>query len=111
MSNCGLQPAWEHGARRIVVLEAPHPLPEKGFGVLKPLARALSAALIRLCHLEVELFSQRCSVVLLEPQLDLHGHSFNDFSKTALLMEGGKSWTEGFLQSSEGELLRSFSRR
>ncbi len=110
MSNCGLQPAYEHGARRIVVIEAPHILPDKGFGVLKPLARALSVSLMRLCYLEVELFSQRCLVVLLEPIVDLHRYSFNDFSKTETLMETGKSWTEDFLRSPEGELLRSFSR-
>ena len=37
MSNCGLQAAWDHGARRMVVIEAPHVPPDKGFGVFRPL--------------------------------------------------------------------------
>ena len=53
MSYCGLEPAWDRGARCIVVIEAPHPPPEKGVGIFKPLGRALQLALIRLCHLEV----------------------------------------------------------
>ena len=50
MSYCGLGSAWDRGARRILVIEAPHPPPEKGDGILKP---ALQLALVRLCHLEV----------------------------------------------------------
>ena len=111
MSNCGLEPAWDQGARRIVVIEIPHPPPARGIGILKPLARALHVSLVRLCHLEVGWFSQRCSVVALEPAMNLEGHDFNDFSKSAILMETGRAWTEEFLQSAGGELLRSFSRR
>lgn len=110
MSYCGLGPAWDYGARRIVVIEAPHPPPEKGVGIFKPLGRALQIALIRLCHLEVESFSQRCQVVYLHPDLPLKGHTFDDFSGTPLLIEGGKAWTEAYLNSDEGELLKSFSR-
>lgn len=109
MSYCGLEPAWDHGARRMVVIEAPHPPPDRGIGVLKPLGRALQVALLRLCHLEVAWFSQRCPVVILDPELPLEGHTFNDFSKTPLLMQRGKAWTDDFIQSNEGELLRSFS--
>ena len=43
MSNCGLEPAWDQGARRIVVIEIPHPPPGRGIGVLKPMARALTS--------------------------------------------------------------------
>ena len=111
MSNCGLEPAWDQGARRIVVIEIPHPPPARGIGILKPLARALHVSLVRLCHLEVGWFSQRCPVVALEPAMNLEGHDFNDFSKSAILMETGRAWTEEFLQSEGGELLRSFSRR
>ena len=111
MSNCGLEPSWDQGARRIVVIEIPHPLLGQGIGILKPLARALHVSLVRLCHLEVRWFSQRCPVVALEPAMNLEGHDFNDFSKSAVLMESGRAWTEEFLQSNEGELLRSFSRR
>ncbi len=94
----------------MVVIEAPHPPPDRGIGVLKPLSRALQLALVRLCHLEVASFSQRCPVVALDPEVSLEGHTFNDFSKTSRLIDEGKAWTENFLQSKEGELLRSFSR-
>lgn len=110
MSYCGLGPAWDHGARRIVVIEAPHPPPERGVGIFKPLGRALQVALVRLCHLEIESFSQRCPVVALNPKVQLEGHAFDDFSKTSRLIEEGKAWTEAYLDSDEGELLRSFSR-
>ena len=109
-SNCGLEPAWDQGARRMVVIEIPHPAPRQGVGVLKPLARALHASLVRLCHLEVRWYSELCPVVALEPALNLDGLEFNDFSKSADLMKTGKAWTEEFLQSDSGELLRSFSR-
>jgi len=111
MNYCGLEPAWDQGARRMVVIEAPHPPPERGIGILKPLSRALQVALVRLCHLEVECFSQRCPVVALDPEMPLEGHTFNDFSRTPLLIEEGKAWTEAFLRSNEGQLLRSFSRK
>ena len=110
MSYCGLGPAWDHGARRMVVIEAPHPPPERGVGIFKPLGRALQVALVWLCHLEVESLSQRCPVVALHPEVPLKGHTFDDFSKTPLLIEGGKAWTESYLQSNQGELLRSFTR-
>ena len=110
MSYCGLGPAWDHGARRIVVIEAPHPPPERGVGIFKPLSRALQLALVRLCHLEVESLSQRCQVVALHPELPLEGHTFDDFSKTPLLIEEGKAWTEAYLNSDEGELLKGFAR-
>ena len=110
MSNCGLEAAWDQGARRIVVIEIPHPPPGQGIGVLKPMARAIHASLVRLCHLEVRWYSQRCPVVALEPALNIERHEYNDFSKSAILMETGKAWTEKFLQSDSGELLRSFSR-
>ena len=110
MSNCGLEPAWDQGARRMVVIEIPHPPPAQGIGVLKPMARAIHASLVRMCHLEIRWYSQRCPVVRLEPALDLGRHDFNDFSKSAVLMEMGRVWTEEFLQSNGGELLRSFSR-
>ncbi len=77
---------------------------------MKPLVRALSVSLLRLCHLEVELFSQKCSVVLLEPEVTMQTLSFNDFSRSEVLMELGKAWTDDLLQSDRGELLRSFSR-
>ena len=109
-SSCGLGPAWDHGARRIVVIEAPHAPPERGVGILKPLARALQVALMRLCHMEVESYSQRCPVVALHPEVPLEGHTFDDFSKSPSLIGGGKSWTEAFLQGNQGELLRSFAR-
>ena len=73
------------------------------------LARALSVSFIRLCHLEVEWFSQLCPVVALDPKVPLRGHRFNDFPKTAYLMERGKSWTEDYIKSSQGDLLRSFA--
>ena len=111
MSNCGLQPAWDRGARRIVVIEAPHAPVERGFGVLKPLARALTATLTRLCHLEVEFFSQRGAVALLEPQVPLERHRFNDLSKAEILIDAGKAWTELFLESADGALLRGFVER
>ena len=111
INNCGLEPSWDHGARRMVVIEIPHPPPGQGIGVLKPMARAIHESLVRLCHLEVRWYSQRCPVVALEPALNLKGHEFDDFSKSAGLMETGKAWTEEFLQSKGGELLRSFSRR
>ena len=111
MTNCGLEPAWDQGARRIVVIEIPHPPPDKGIGILKPLARALHVSLVRLCHLELGWFSQRCQVVALEPAMSLEGHDFNDFSQSSFLMETGRAWTEEFLQSDGGELLRSFSER
>ena len=110
MSNCGLKPAWDHGARRMVVIETPHMLPDRGFGVLKPLTRALSATITRLCHLEVELFSEQCQVVLIEPEVSIESLSFNDFSHTLDLMERGKAWTRSLLESEKGELLRSFAR-
>lgn len=110
MSNCGLKPAWDHGARRMVVIESPHILPDRGFGVMKPLVRALSVSLLRLCHLEIELFSQKCSVVVLEPEVSMQTLAFNDFSRSEVLMEMGKAWTDDLLQSDRGELLRSFSK-
>ena len=110
MSYCGLGPAWDHDARRMVVIEAPHPPPERGFGIFKPLGRALQVALVRMCHLEEESFSLRCPVVALHPEVPLKSHTFDDFSKTPLLIEEGKAWTEAYLQSDQGELLRSFSR-
>ncbi|MEE8158473.1 MAG: patatin-like phospholipase family protein [Dehalococcoidia bacterium] len=110
MSNCGLKPAWDHGARRMVVIETPHILPDRGYGVLKPLVHALSVSLRSLCHLEVELFSQKCSVVVLEPEVSMQTLAFNDFSRSEVLMEMGKAWTNNLLQSDQGELLRSFSK-
>ena len=35
MSNCGLETAWNHG-RRMVVIETPHVPPDKALGILKP---------------------------------------------------------------------------
>ena len=110
MSNCGLDPAWDQGARRMVVIEIPHPPPGRGIGVLKPMARVIHASLFRLCHLEVRWYSQHSPVVALEPDLNLERHDFNDFSKSTVLMEAGRTWTEAFLGSDQGELLRSFSR-
>ena len=110
MSNCGLETAWNHGARRMVVIETPHVPPDKAIGILKPLSRALQISMIRLCHLEVDWFSQRCPVVALEPEVSVEGFTFDDFSKTPDLMKEGKAWTETFLQSDRGRLLRSFSK-
>ena len=111
MSNCGLEAAWNQGARRLVVIAAPLASPDRGVGVLKPLGRALQVALDRLCQLEVAWFSHRCPVVVLDPVVPLEGHTFNDFSKTPFLLERGKTWTEDFLRSDQGMLLRSFSRQ
>ncbi len=111
MSNCGLEAAWNQGARRMVVIETPLPPPGGGVGVLKPLGRALQVALDRLCQLEVAWFSQRCPVVVLDPVVPLEGHTFNDFSKTPFLLEKGRTWTEAFLRSEQGFLLKSFSRQ
>ena len=110
MSNCGLETAWDHGARRMVVIETPHVPPDKAIGILKPLSRALQVSMMRLCHLQVEWFSQRCPVVALEPEVPLEGFTFDDFSRTPDLMERGRAWTENFMQSDRGQLLRSFSR-
>ena len=110
MSNCGLETAWNHGARRMVVIETPHVPPDKAFGILKPLSRALQVSMMRLCHLEVDWFSQRCPVVALEPEVPLEGFTFDDFSKTADLLERSKDWTANFIQSDRGELLRRFPR-
>ncbi len=111
MSNCGLEAAWNQGARRMVVIAAPLAPPDRGVGVLKPLGRALQVALDRLCQLEVAWFSHRCPVVVLDPVVPLGGHTFNDFSKTPFLLERGKTWTEDFLRSDQGVLLKSFSRQ
>ncbi len=73
MSNCGLETAWNHGGRRMVVIETPHVPPDKAVGILKPLSRALQVSMTRLCHLEVDWFSQRCPVVALEPEVPLEG--------------------------------------
>ena len=94
----------------MVVIEAPHPPPGRGIGVLKPLGRALQVALLRLCHLEVDWFSERCPVVTLEPEVPLEGFTFDDFSRTPDLLESSKAWTEIFIQSDRGQLLRSFTR-
>ena len=40
----------------------------------------------------------------------MEGHTFDDFSKTPLLIEEGKAWTEAYLNSDEGELLKGFAR-
>ena len=77
---------------------------------MKPLVRALSVSLLRLCHLEIELFSQKCSVVVLEPEVSMQTLAFNDFSRSEVLMKMGKAWTDDLLQSDQGELLRSFSK-
>ena len=111
MSNCGLETAWDHGARRMVVIATPLPPPGRGVGVLKPLGRALQVALDRLCQLEVAWFSNRCPVVVLDPVVPLEGHTFKDFTKTPFLLESGKTWTEAFLRSDKGVLLKSFSRQ
>ncbi len=95
----------------MVVIAAPLSPPEKGVGVLKPLGRALQVALDRLCQLEVAWFSHRCPVVVLDPVVPLEGHNFKDFSKTPLLLERGKTWTEDFLRCDQGVLLKSFSRQ
>ena len=108
MSNCGLETAWNHGARRMVVIETPHVPPDKAVGILKPLSRALQVSMIRLCHLEVDWFSQRCPVVALEPEVPLEGITFDDFSRSSELLEMGRAWTENFIQSDRGQLLRSF---
>ena len=110
MSNCGLETAWNHGARRMVVIETPHVPPDKVMGILKPLSRALQVAIIRLCHREVDWFSERCPVVALEPEVPLEGFTFDDFSRTPDLLERGKVWTENFMNSERGQLLRSFAR-
>ncbi len=110
MSNCGLETAWNHGARRMVVIETPHVPPDKAVGILKPLSRALQVAMIRLCHREVDWFSEKCPVALLEPEVPLEGFTFDDFSRTPDLLERGKAWTENFIQSDRGQLLRSFAR-
>ena len=65
--------------------------------------------MIRLCHLEVDWFSQRCPVVALDPDISVEGHTFDDFSRTPELLEKGRAWTERFLRSDQGELLRSFA--
>ena len=109
MSNCGLETAWNHGARRMVVIETPHVPPDKAMGILKPLSRALQVSMIRLCHLEVDWFSQRCPVVALEPEVPLEGFTFDDLSRAPDLLERGKAWTETLFRSDEGQLLRSFS--
>ena len=108
MSNCGLETAWNHGARRMVVIETPHVPPDRAVGILKPLSRALQVSMIRICHLEVEWFSQRCPVVALEPEMPLNGFTFDDFSRTPELLEKAEAWTEKFIQSDRGQLLRSF---
>ncbi len=77
--------------------------------MLKPLGRALQVALDRLCQLEVAWFSDRCPVVVLDPVVPLEGHTFMDFSKTPILLESGKTWTEDFLRSDQGVLLKGFS--
>ena len=110
VSNCPLETAWNHGARRMVVIETGHVPPDKAVGILKPLSRALQLSMIRLCHLEVDAFSQRCPVVALEPEVPLEGFTFDDFSRTPDLLERAKVWTENFIQSDPAELLRSFPR-
>ncbi len=95
----------------MVVIAAPLAPPDRGVGVLKPLGRALQVALDRLCQLEVAWFSDRCPVVVLDPVVPLEGHTFMDFSKTPFLLERGKTWTEDFLRSDQGVLLKSFSRQ
>lgn len=87
----------------------PRQPPDRGIGVLKPTARALQGSLIRRCRLAVLWFSQRCPVVLLEPDLSLDNHTFNDFSKTKDLIEKGKQWTEDYLLGERGEWPRSFA--
>jgi NTE family protein len=109
-SNCGIGPAREHGGRRFVVVECPHPPPEEGFGVLKPLARALWASMIRICHLEVASFAGTHPVVRLEPAVSLQSHRFDDFSQTPALIEEARAWTEQVLTGPEGTVLRSFAR-
>ena len=108
MSYCGVETAWNHGARRMVVIETPHVPPDKAVGILKPLSRALQVAMIRLCHREVDWFSEKCPVALLEPEVPLEGFTFDDFSRTPDLLERGKAWTENFIQGDRGQLLRSF---
>ena len=110
ISNCPLETAWNHGARRMVVIETPHAPPDKAVGILKPLTRALQVSMIRSCHREVDWFSQQCPVVALEPVMPLEGYTFDDFSNTPDLLERGRTWTESFLQNDQGELLRSFAR-
>lgn len=111
MSFCGLEAAWNQGAQRMVVITTPLPPPSKAVGVLKPMSRALQVALNRLCQLEVAWFSHRCPLVVLNPVVPLEGHNFNDFSKTLFLVEKGRTWTEAFLRSDQGVLLKNFSRQ
>ena len=42
--------------------------------------------------------------------MPLKGHTFDDSSKTPILIERGKAWTEAYLNSDKGELMKSFSR-
>ena len=46
----------------------------------------------------------------LDPDIDVEGFTYDDFSKTPELFEKGEAWTENFIKSDRGQLLRSFPR-
>jgi NTE family protein len=108
--NCSLSPALHLGCRRFVVVECPHPPPVDGFGVLKPVARALWASLVRSCHLEVASFAREYPVVHIEPGIPVPNHRFDDFSDANILIDRARRWCDDFLSGETGAKARGFAR-
>ncbi len=112
LGNCSIETALSYGATTIVAIECPHPRPRNGNGILDILKRAVWVSLDQLCHLERQRFQERCSLVILEPDIGILEHDErNDFLNAKSFIEKSKQWSKQFISSEDSAELRSFIQR
>ncbi len=95
---CSVETACVNGATSVVYIHS-HPTLPEGFGVARPLARAISASLTRLGKLEVDYYKESCDLISLSPEVELPENTLGNFSRTGALIEASKAWTDNLLRN------------